>query len=630
MPQASSLKELEKSLYEPDKPKLPPVDPNKKVVIGPTEPTVPPLGPPSPPAGGYDDGISRFGRRRFLLWLGIVIALALIVSVFVFWRGFFAFSKGRVDVSIEAPEKIGGATEVTWRVSLNNNNKAGLDAGELIFNFPKNSFNAESGRLVARETKNIGSLGPGQEVSIDFSALVIGGDNFERTARALFRFQPSGSRLILQQDAVHTLVIDSFPVEIEVISPQETLSGQNIRVSFEVNNESIISFNNLRLRLEYPSGFKFLSSQEPLSDFNTLWAFKEILPGEGRVNYIEGIVSGSEGEGKIFRAFLEYKEIDGWRKYKEASFRSDLAVSPLSLSLRLAEGRNNSISLGNRLTYEISWRNNFDVPLSGLTLKAVLDGSLYDFTTLNTNGSFNAGNNTISWSGGQVPQLEVLRPGESGVVTFRVDVKSSFGGAVNPILILATTLDSVTKPVGLTVDRLSVNSEIETKVNGDLNLLSSVFYNEPSGLLSNSGPYPLRVAQETTFTVHWTLKSFANAFEDVRIKAILPSGISWADETRLRGGLGQISYNSSSREVVWSIDEIGANKGLSSPVEAIFKIKVRPSPAQEGSTIPVLSESELIAQDGFTDNRFEVVEKFLNSSLPKDIAGSSSAGRVRE
>ena len=104
MVQAPSLKELEKSLYEREKPKLPSQKPVKEVVIGPTDPTVP------PPPAGEDGGISRFGRRRFFSWLGIIIVLALALSVFIFWRGFFSFTKGKVDLSINGPEKIEAAS----------------------------------------------------------------------------------------------------------------------------------------------------------------------------------------------------------------------------------------------------------------------------------------------------------------------------------------------------------------------------------------------------------------------------------------------------------------------------------------------------------------------------------------
>ncbi len=621
-----SIEELERELYRRHKkPSLPKKDESfkesKRFEAGPTEPF----------SKEPEVDISNFGKKRFTWLLVSAIIVAFLIAVFVFWRGFFAFTEKRVDINIEAPDNIIAGEEVTWLVEVANNNRSALEAGELIFRFPRNSSDSETGKLLSRVTRDMGFLESGEKREEEFKAVVVGGDNFERNAQAFFRFKPVESSLVLASEEKHTLNIEKFPVEISINGPDETLSSQDIEVGFRLENDSDKVFNNLRLRIEYPSGFRFKNSRYPLKESNAIWPLEQILSSEKIENVITGEVSGLEGESKIFRAFLEYNEPTGWQVYKESSFRSNLAVLPLTLSVRLDDEVRGSVDLGKELSYEISWRNNFDVPLSALTLRAVLEGDLFDMKTLKTNGSVNAVEKTIIWSSSQLSSLGVLRPGAEGVVTFRIKTKPSFPLSVlNPTINIRSEIESETKPAGLTVDKVQSVISHETKINGAVSLDSFAYYHEPSGLITNSGPYPLKVGSPTTFTVHWKLAGFANNFEDVVVKAVLPSGISWQDQSLVRGSVGEVSYNSFSREVLWEIDKLTANQGRRSSLEAIFKIGVTPSPSQSGHVIPLLSEVQVVADDSFTDNQFSLVIDEIDSRIPNDWAGGGATGRVTE
>jgi len=151
MSDKKSLKELEKSLYQQKKPTL---APEEKIAPGPTEPIKPDPAREFSSNGADHTGpdkLSRFGRRRFVWILSVVIILALSLSVFVFWRGFFAFTKSKVELTIIAPESIDSGSEVSWQVTIQNNNRTALKIGELIFNFPKNSLNPDTSQPLSRQ-----------------------------------------------------------------------------------------------------------------------------------------------------------------------------------------------------------------------------------------------------------------------------------------------------------------------------------------------------------------------------------------------------------------------------------------------------------------------------------------------
>ena len=552
------LEELEKRLYERRKPP-PPEKPLQPNIL--PEPVI----PPSPPRG-----LSPRTRRRFVWWLGAVVVLAAVLAIFIFLRGFTSFSKSRVEIEIERPQQliIVAGEVVPWLVTVRNKNRTTLEDGELTFQFPENSLNPESSRPALRETRTIGKLEPGQSREEVFSAVVIGGEGFEREAVASLRFRPAGSSLILQNQEKSTITIERFPVEVLIAGPAEVLSGERISVNLRLTNEGSRAFTNLRVRIEYPSGFSFEESKEPLGDFNTTWSLGSVLPREERVNEITGVVNGLEGEGKIFRVFVEYREQSGWRAYKEVTNRADVQKSPLDLSLRLFEEAGGAVSLSSPLTYEINWRNNTDVPVTGLILTAELEGTLFNLGSLSASGEISA--NSIRWTQAQIPVLGALRPGESGSVTFRLNAKDSFTSASrNPVLKVSVRLEN---------SSIDFGRFRETKVNGGLNLTASA---SPSGA--------------ATFTVRWRVGALANEFKNVKVKTVLPSGVSWAG--------GGASYDDKTREVVWETGNIGANQTL----EKTFTVSLN-SPPGAGETASLISESELTGEDIFTGSKVLKIE----------------------
>ena len=122
------------------------------------------------------------------------------------------------------------------------------------------------------------------------------------------------------------------------------------------------------------------------------------------------------------------------------------------------------------------------------------------------------------------------------------------------------------------------------------------------------------MGEDSTFTVHWELRSLATPFRDVTIAARLPSGVEWTDKTYLNGPYGAISYTAATREVLWRIPRLEANQGTGAVgLLAVFQIRLRPSHADVGDWVELLSESELRATDTSSGMLFETTVKELST-----------------
>lgn len=547
-------------------------------------------------------------KVRRLTWIlaGVAI-LAIGLAAVLFWRGFFGFAASRVVVSIEAPSEAIAGEVLTWRVEIENKNRTALENAKLTFEFPKASLDPESGFAVSTEERVVARLGKGEKIAFEISAVVIGGDNFERTARLNLRFQPEGSSLVFQKETSHTLRVTRFPVDLRLIAPQETVSGETISVEIALLSSSSRPLAPLRVRIEYPSGFNFTSSQSPLENDSRIWSVGQIVPQEEKNQEIFGAIWGSAGEGKIFRAFLEYLEPDGWVRYREVSIQMRLATTPLELNILLI-GSEKAAKAGEFVNYELRWRNNFDIPLAKITLTAGLEGVMFDLASLETNGNVSAPRAEIVWTEAQLPELVSLDPGEEGSVKFRLRVKDSFPRSITkPTLTVRAKIESETKPPGVTLEKARTQRVFETRVSGKIELSSFA--------LRAAGPSPLQVGAPTEFTIHWRIKTVANPFRDVTIKGALPSGVEWLDKTSVTVGLGALSYDSFSRQVTWNISSLPANAGvIGVPPEAVFRVRVIPPPSEKGEIMTIFSESVLAATDDFAQVPFEISAEELRSS----------------
>ena len=62
--------------------------------------------------------------------------------------------------------------------------------------------------------------------------------------------------------------------------------------------------------------------------------------------------------------------------------------------------------LGDSLNYTLTYTNNSNVTFKSVNVSATLAGAMYDFSSLQTDGSFNSKTDTIAWSAANTPALE--------------------------------------------------------------------------------------------------------------------------------------------------------------------------------------------------------------------------------
>ena len=83
------------------------------------------------------------------------------------------------------------------------------------------------------------------------------------------------------------------------------------------------------------------------------------------------------------------------------------------------------------------------------------------------------------------------------------------------------------------------------------------------------------------------------------------------------------SFDSASREIVWSAGDIAAGTGVNGdPVSFSFQVSLTPDGLQKGSTAPLIGQVQISGENQFTNTAVSSQDSEVNTSLPNDFANS--------
>jgi len=594
-----------------------------------------------------DLGLTKKPKKRFrfrIKYLGIGLAtIVIIVLIFVaanFIKDWLSvsFSKDKVGLEITAPGEISSGEEIEFSVFYQNDNQLTLKDAKLVIDYPQDAYSLEGNELT-RETLELNSILPKTKGVKNFKIRLAGEKGNVRTLTIKLNYQPENTSSHFENFTSFKMNITAALVGIYLAAPQKAISGEEISYNLDYINNSDQDFSDLKIELDYPLGFTLKTADPEPTEENNIWQLERLRQDERGTIRISGILEGTEEENKTLKASISKAENDRFLKYSQTSSITQIASSPLLISLFLNNKEREeeiSISSKEKLNYKIEFKNNADVALSQLSLKAYFQGEMLDFKTLKLKerGFFDSLNNVIIWGAAGIDSLALLPPGQSGGVGFSLSLKEDFSienfDDKNFQISARVEIETFNVPPQFNLEKLKIEKILRTKVNTQVVLQTKGYYNETSSSIKNSGPIPPKANQTTTYTIHWQITNASNDLKDVEITAVLSAGIEWQDAYTIPEDT-ELEYNGRTKEMVWKIDKLPAATGFLIPVyEAVFQIALTPSITQVGTT-PVLSdESSLKGTDVFTKEMLESFSSAIPAYLPDDLTVDKRDGIVVE
>lgn len=572
---------------------------------------------------------SRYGRILFWILLAVIVAAGGIAG-FYFYK---YYSSRDINLSIEAPKEALIGVPFDLAINFDNNSANILLDSKLSVNLPDNSILTGDDFNKRIITKDLGDLGVGTSLKEKFSVLILGEE------QAVKRFNVSVSyslKSTLGTRFEKTKSVEASVrepgIKLNLTTPQKVLNSEEFEMEIHYQNVAEIDFSDIELELVFPSNFTFKKSSITPSVGNRIWQLGDLAKGTEGSFTITGSVVGQEMSFFEIRSILRVPFLG--RKYSigEKSATLSIASSPLSLAIKVNEQDNYLASLGDSLKYIISYRNNTDVGLSDIIVKAQLISEMFDFSTLGTQAFFSSLDNTLTWNTANSPALRILEAGAAGNLEFQIKLKSNYPtkrlSDKNFVLKIRTEINSPTVPYYVASERTVGLANFETKVVGGITADAKAFFREPDWGISNKGNWPPKVNKPTNFTIHWVITNYATDVREVEVKAFLQSGVRWTGEVKSNIGT-QPEYNERTQEIIWKIDRISANKGvIGKPTEAVFQIEATPDITQANNYMPLMSQTSIKAFDEFVNVELNNSDEPLTTGLTDDSTVDPRDGTV--
>lgn len=537
-------------------------------------------------------------RKKIIVFFLILLVVVGIISYWFYQERIF--SKEVLKLEILGPENIQMGQEFEYTVRYKNNGNFTLEEPKLIFEYPEYSVTDEGKTMLIKDLKDIY---PGEEQIFQFKTRLLGKENDLKIARAWLSFKPKNLKARYESKTIFTTKIDLVPLNLEFDLPSKIESGKEVQFSLNYYSNIDYTFSDLSIITEYPAEFEFLEAN-PQALEKTEWRIASLKKTEGGRIKIKGKFAGEVGHSLNFKARVGLWQKGEFILLKEINKDVGLINPLLYISQRINGVSDYIASPGEKLHYEIFFRNIGSTPFENQFLLVRLDGAAFDLNTVKTDsGEVQTADNLIIWDWKQVPELRLLDIQEEGKVEFEVQLKDSWTNQEPNVIIKDK------------VNISQISQEFQTKVNSKLEVLQKGYFTDP--IFGNSGPIPPVAGQPTTYTINWQVKNFYNDVKDVKVRATLSEGVVLTGKISPDSEISKFSFDSNSREIVWTVTiDLAAGTGvLNTPPNVSFQISLTPGISQEGKTITLINKAKITGEDQWTGRNIEWEGQALDTTL---------------
>lgn len=567
-------------------------------------------------------------RRKIALIIGGIAGLILLGGI-VFKIRSMLFSEERVELGISGPKNVASAESVTFTVSYANDNLASLDDAVLILSYPE-SFHPEAGgkaRITGlRAEIPLGTIGANAHGKADISGKFYGSKGELGYLKGALRFTRGSLSDTLEKTAQFGVNVASSPVSLEITAPLELASGQEMVYVIDYGNLGDMAFSNLRIKMDYPEGFSFVSAEPRPSEGDAVWYVGNLAGNASSKITIRGVLSGTRDEAKKVRGMIGYFQGDGnFVSYNANERQTRMIASPLTIYQTVNGATDVNAKPGDELRYVIRYRNEGVIGMRDIIVTAELDSAYLDFSRLKlSQGAYDAARKMIVWKASDVPSFSRLEPGEEGELSFSIPIFDSIvltGNEKNLSVRSITKIDSPDVPTPIGANKVIGSNTLFVKLSSLATIDLKGFYQDAT--LPNTGPIPPVVGQETTYTLHLVLGNSSNDLTGAKATVALPTGVAYKGKSL--PGNETVAFNDRTNELVWEVGTLspGAKR------EIIFRIGVTPAPSQAGKEVTLVNGVVFTSEDSFTGQDVRVNKGAKTNFLPEDASVGALGSQVK-
>lgn len=510
-------------------------------------------------------------------------------------------------------------------ISIENKNAADLLDVALSIEYPQGTTSA-SGVTLQKEKRDIGFFPAGVRKVESIAPVLYGEENTTRTILLTLEYNLEGSQNRFLKKTEFPVLLSSSPLSLSVDGPTSISNGQPFSLIIKNTMNESANLKNAYVHVEYPNGFSFQSATPAPTAGVSTWALGDLIAGAYRAITVRGRINAAVGEERSFRIYSGTSEKPDATKV-ETVYNSQIHTVQIEdpflatkLIINGQEGDTFSVQNGEVVNGLLRWAHTGPLPIANPIIKLRIVGSSVDETSMQaTNAVYNSFEKEIQWSDEALLPVgaALIDQGQSGVLPFSFRTIETQGVADD--IILTVSIEGTFPDRDNQKQILSGVEEKTLRFSSRLQF-SAVAVNSV-GVFPNTGPFPPKVNNRTTYTIIWSVRPSENTLENAQFSAVLPQGVEWNRKIAPEGA--RVSYNPETRTVVWNIGTlVRASPTNNRSSSVAFQIAVTPPLGSVGRELTLLSPTLYTANDTALDTLITDEKPALTTRLITDPAYS--------
>ena len=576
----------------------------------------------------------KTNTKRIWWFLGgsvVFFLIAVVAAIAILSAGGRTVSPENLSIVVESPAAVASGEVYEMRFELQNNNPVVLPFVEMTIAFPNgardpNDFSRERGHLV----QDFQPLAPGAKQAVVIESVLFGEEGQEEEMLVTFEFRAEGSNAIMVRQETIPILISSAPLSLTVDVPETVVPGDSFITTARIRVHTDEPVPNVFLLGKYPFGFETLNTTPTASQDGRVWNLGTLDPGEEVEIKVEGRFATQSGIERVITfqvgtdLALNSESLNLVYVQHSKAISIDSSAIDLSVSLDGNGSDTLIVGAGKVLSGRATLTNNLGADLYGSQIQVTFEGNALDEDALDPKtGLYQPSTNTIIFNRDTDPKLEILEPTERSTVTFEVPIKSNneLEGVRNPTLTVLVTI------TGREVGQGGGSRPIATQIQKNIQVLSAVDLSmrllHSTGPFTNTGSWPMRVGNRTTYTLLFDIENTLNTLAGTTVSIPIPSYVEY---TGLISGVSSsaVAYNVQTGVIQISLGDLAPNEERSGALQ----LAVTPSADQAGNTITIVNAQSVSGVDRFTKQTVQTTVSALTSRITSDPEYTQDKGVV--
>jgi hypothetical protein len=566
----------------------------------------------------------------FLLCAFGFFVIAGITATVLLFMGGRSVSNDNVRITVEGPTTVAGGDTLSLLVTIENRNPVAVAEGSLELVFPDGSYKEDGTNTpITRVIEDIGDIPAGQKVTRTIRAVVFGNEDQDMNIPLLFEYQTSQSSVVFEKTTSYDFTVGTSPVDVAVTSVSELSSGQELSISVSVRSNAATTLENIGVVAHLPFGFS-LNSAEPAPSSGNIFIFPRIPAGEEAKITLSGVLTGQDNDERVFRftvgsvESLDARALSVVYTTKETEVQITKPFLAVSMLLNRAQSEPTIVQAGAPIQALLSWTNTLPTAVLDGEITVRIQGTAFDPESVSTaNGFFRSSDASIVFSAEQDIGLKNLKSGDqgNGSFTFSTKTGSAMNALRNPTIILTTSIKGRRVTESSVPENISATITRTIQVASDLTVTARGVYSV--GPFLNTGPWPPKVDQKTTYTIVLSAGNTVNSVAGAKAVMTIPSSVAFTGATSPADA--KITYNATTREITWDIRDIPAGTVKR---EAAFQVELLPSLSQEGKSPVLVNSLSVSGFDRFIGRDLLYTGDMVTTKIDTDPAYQVTNGNV--